>query len=89
MSAGCFAKVSGRVRKRGLPPLPMGCQKTTQEDSAVKTADGTFQCRKRRARGSLGFGTRRKWRLAQINGVRCLTMMKGMMGRLSNRKWRG
>ena len=67
----------------------MGCQKTTQEDSVAKTADGTFQCRKRRARGSLGIGTRRKWRLAQINGVRCLTMMKGMMGRLSNRKWRG
>ena len=31
---------------------------------------------------------RRKWKLAEINGVRCLTMMNGMMGRLSNRKWR-
>ena len=24
-----------------------------------------------------------------MHGVRCLTMMNGMMGRLSNRKWRG
>jgi hypothetical protein len=32
---------------------------------------------------------RRMWKLAEINGVRCLTMMNGMMGRLSNRKWRG
>jgi hypothetical protein len=31
---------------------------------------------------------RRKWKLAEINGVRCLTMMNGMMERLSNRKWR-
>jgi len=30
----------------------------------------------------------RKWKLAEINGVRCLTMMNGMMERLSNRKWR-
>jgi len=28
------------------------------------------------------------WKLAEINGVRCLTMMNGMMERLSNRKWR-
>ena len=32
---------------------------------------------------------RRKWKLAEINGVRCLTMMNGMMRRLSKRKWRG
>ena len=31
---------------------------------------------------------RRKWKLAEINDVRCLTMMNGMMERLSNRKWR-
>jgi hypothetical protein len=31
---------------------------------------------------------RRKWKLAEINGVRCLTMMNGIMERLSNRKWR-
>lgn len=30
----------------------------------------------------------RKWKLAEINGVRCLTMMNGMMKRLSIRKWR-
>ena len=30
----------------------------------------------------------REWKLAEINGVRCLTMMNGMMERLSNRKWR-
>ena len=29
---------------------------------------------------------RRKWKLAEVNGVRCLTMMNGMMERLSNRK---
>ena len=27
----------------------------------------------------------REWKLAEINGVRCLTMMNGMMERLSNR----
>jgi hypothetical protein len=32
---------------------------------------------------------RRKWKLAEINGVRCLTMMVGIRNRLSNRKWRG
>jgi len=32
---------------------------------------------------------RRKWKLAEQNGVRCLTMMNGIMQRLSNRKWRG
>lgn len=32
---------------------------------------------------------RRKWKLAEVNEVRCLTMMNGMMDRLSNRKWRG
>ena len=31
---------------------------------------------------------RRKWKLAEINGVRCLTMMVGIRQRLSNRKWR-
>ena len=31
---------------------------------------------------------RRKWKLAEINGVRCLTMVVGMKKRLSNRKWR-
>jgi len=31
---------------------------------------------------------RRKWKLAEQNGVRCLTMMNGVMPRLSNRKWR-
>ena len=30
----------------------------------------------------------REWKLAEINGVRCLTMMNGMMERLSNRKLR-
>jgi len=30
----------------------------------------------------------REWKLAEINGGRCLTMMNGMMERLSNRKWR-
>jgi hypothetical protein len=29
-----------------------------------------------------------KWKLADINGVRCLTMMNGMMEKLSNRMWR-
>jgi hypothetical protein len=28
------------------------------------------------------------WKLAEINGVRYLTMINGMMERLSNRKWR-
>jgi hypothetical protein len=31
---------------------------------------------------------RRKWKLAEENGVRCLTMMPGIKQRLSNRKWR-
>jgi hypothetical protein len=31
---------------------------------------------------------RRKWKLAEINGVRCLTMMNGLMEGLSKRKWR-
>jgi len=31
---------------------------------------------------------RRKWKLAEVKGVRCLTMMNGMMERLPNRKWR-
>lgn len=31
---------------------------------------------------------RRKWKLAELNGVRCLTMMNGLMTRLSKRKWR-
>jgi len=31
---------------------------------------------------------RRKWKLAEINGVRCLTMVVGIQKRLSNRKWR-
>jgi len=31
---------------------------------------------------------RRKWKLAEINGVKCLNMMNGMMASLSNRKWR-
>jgi hypothetical protein len=28
------------------------------------------------------------WKLAEIDGIRCLTMMNGMMERRSNRKWR-
>jgi len=32
---------------------------------------------------------RRKWKLEEINGVRRLTMMNGMLGRLPKRKWRG
>jgi hypothetical protein len=31
---------------------------------------------------------RRKWKLADENGVKCLQMMNGMMGSLSRRKWR-
>jgi hypothetical protein len=31
---------------------------------------------------------RRKWKLAEQNGVKCLTMMNGLKQRLSNRKWR-
>lgn len=31
---------------------------------------------------------RRKWKLAEQNSVRCLTMMNGLMQRLSGRKWR-
>lgn len=31
---------------------------------------------------------RRKWKLAEQNGVRCLTMVVGIKNRLSNRKWR-
>lgn len=30
----------------------------------------------------------RKWKLCELNGVRCLTMMNGVMEQLSNRKWR-
>ena len=30
----------------------------------------------------------RKRKLAEINGVKCLNMMNGMMASLSNRKWR-
>lgn len=29
-----------------------------------------------------------KWKLAEQNGVRCLTMMNGLIQRLSKRKWR-
>lgn len=31
---------------------------------------------------------RRKWKLAEQNSVRCLTMMNGLQARLSKRKWR-
>ncbi len=31
---------------------------------------------------------RRKWKLAQLNGVKCLGIMNGLMRRLSKRKWR-
>jgi|GEM_PF-3368926 len=31
---------------------------------------------------------RRKWKLAEQNGVGCLTMMNGLMDGLSKRKWR-
>ena len=31
---------------------------------------------------------RRKWKLCEVNGVRCLTMMNGLMASLSKRKWR-
>lgn len=31
---------------------------------------------------------RRKWKLAEQNGVRCLSMMNGLQTRLSKRKWR-
>ena len=31
---------------------------------------------------------RRKWKLTEQNGVRCLTMMNGLQTRLSKRKWR-
>ena len=31
---------------------------------------------------------RRKWKLCEINGVGCMTMMNGLMDGLSNRKWR-
>lgn len=31
---------------------------------------------------------RRKWKLCEQNGIRCLTMMNGLMPRLSKRKWR-
>lgn len=31
---------------------------------------------------------RRKWKLCEINNVRCLTMMNGLMERLSKRQWR-
>jgi hypothetical protein len=31
---------------------------------------------------------RRKWKLCEVNGVGCLTMMNGLMDALSKRKWR-
>jgi hypothetical protein len=31
---------------------------------------------------------RRKWKLAELNGVNCLSVMNGVMGGLSKRKWR-
>ena len=31
---------------------------------------------------------RRKWKLCDVNGVRCLTMMNGVQDSLSKRKWR-
>jgi len=31
---------------------------------------------------------RRKWKLAELNGVKCLFVMNGVMRSLSNRKWR-
>jgi hypothetical protein len=31
---------------------------------------------------------RRKWKVAEINGARCLTMMVGIKAKLSNGKWR-
>ncbi|MEW6356916.1 MAG: hypothetical protein AB1696_11350 [Planctomycetota bacterium] len=31
---------------------------------------------------------RRKWKLAEINGVKCLTMVNRVMESLSSRKWR-
>ncbi len=31
---------------------------------------------------------RRKWKLAEINGVRCVGMMNGIMDQLSKRQWR-
>ena len=31
---------------------------------------------------------RRKWKLAELHGVRCLNMMNGLQARLSKRKWR-
>lgn len=31
---------------------------------------------------------RRKWKLAEKNGVRCLTMMVNIKDRMSNRQWR-
>lgn len=31
---------------------------------------------------------RRKWKLSEINGVRCLFLMNGLYGTLSNRRWR-
>lgn len=34
------------------------------------------------------FNDHRKWKLAEQNGVGCLTMMNGLMARLSRRKWR-
>jgi hypothetical protein len=35
-----------------------------------------------------GQNDRRKWKLAELNGVRCLNMVNGLMLRLSRRKWR-
>ncbi len=31
---------------------------------------------------------RRKWKLAELNGVRCLNLMNGFQERLSKRQWR-
>ncbi len=31
---------------------------------------------------------RRKWKLAELHGVRCLNMMNGLQAQLSKRKWR-
>jgi hypothetical protein len=31
---------------------------------------------------------RRKWKLCEINGVRCLRMMNGLQDQLSKKKWR-
>lgn len=31
---------------------------------------------------------RRKWKLSEINNVKCLSMLNGLMDKLSRRKWR-